>query len=111
GRFPQLLRPDVEDAGIGRRQDDRERPLEALGDVRRRVTHGIVGMRIDRALLTGLLIAPGDQASVAAGEKDVGIPGVVRDVTAFPAADRVEDLIRAAARATWSALRRLARHA
>src|SRR6185295_19310728 len=90
---------------------DRERPLEPLGDVGRRVPHRVVGIGIHRPLLPGAAIETGDQAAVAAGEEDVGPPRIAGDVAALAAADRVEDLVGAAAGAAGSALRRLARHA
>ena len=109
GGLPDVLRADVERARIGGREHDRERPLEALGDVSRRIAHRVVGMRVDRALLAGAPIEPRDEAAVAAGEEQIRRPRIAGDVAALAAADRVEDLIDAARSA--EAGRRLARKA
>src|SRR5262245_9947433 len=98
-----MLRSDVDDARIAGRDDDRERPLEALGDVGRRIAHRIVGIRIDRALLTGLAITPRDETAVAARVKHVEIARIARDVAALAAADRIEHLIGVAARSARTA--------
>ena len=110
-RLPQVLRSDIEHGRIGRRQHDRERPLKALRDVGGRISHRIIGIRIDRALLAGSAIQSGDQAAVAAGIEDVGIVRVARDVAAFAAAHGIEHLIGATAGPTRAALRLPAGHA
>ena len=106
-----MLRADVDDSRIGRRHHDRERPLEALRDVGRRVPHRVVGVRVDRTLLTRVAIEPRDQAAVAARIEDVRVARIARDVAALAAAHRVEHLIGASARSPRAALRGLARHA
>ena len=111
GRFPDVLRADVDDPRVGRRHDDRKRPLEPLGDVGGRIAHRIVRVGIDLPLLAGALVLPGDQAAVAAGVEDVRVARVARDVPALAATHRVEHLVRAAAGSARSALGRDAGHA
>src|SRR5207237_5973373 len=50
---PDVLRADVERGRIHWREHDRERPLEALGDVLRSVAHRVVGIWVDRLFLAG----------------------------------------------------------
>ena len=97
GGLPDVLRRRVQRLRIGRRDDDRKRPLESLGDVRGREAHRIVRPDVDRAALAGPAVDARQQAAVAAGVEDVDVPRVGRDVAALAAADRVQ-LAGAAAR-------------
>ena len=84
-----LLRRGVDRLLVDRREDDRERPLEAFGDAFRSVAHRVVGPDVDVALLAGAAIEARQQAAVAAGVIDVGIERIRRDVAALAAADVV----------------------
>src|SRR5206468_7583453 len=69
GGFPYVLRADVENARIDRRENDRERPLEPFRDPLRRIAHRVGGVWVDWARLTGLPIEAGNQVAVASGEE------------------------------------------
>src|SRR5262245_25616357 len=72
-----------------RREHDRKRPLKALGDVSRRVSHRIVRMGIDGALLPSLPIEPREVPAVAARIDNIRVARIAVDVIASAAAARV----------------------
>src|SRR5206468_657280 len=74
----------VEHAGIERREHDGKRPLEAVLQVARSPTHGVVGPGEDVALLAGADVEPREVA-VAARVHDIGIIGARRDPAALAA--------------------------
>src|SRR2546430_10720528 len=90
-RAPEPLRRDVERAGIGLREDDRERPLPALADVLRglaRIEPG-VGIHLARRVETPLEAV--DVAAVVRPRvEDVGIEGIGGDVARLAAADLIQ---------------------
>ena len=83
--LPDMLRGDIERAGIMRIEQDREGPLEALGNVAGRRAHGVVRPNGDGAALSGAMVVTGEQAAIAAGKIDIGIARIGRDIAALAA--------------------------
>src|SRR6476659_4832208 len=100
GRFPDVLRSDIQDVRIGGRDHNRKSPLEALLDISRRGPHRIVRVWVDRAFLARAPIEAGNQAAVASGVVDIRTARIARNVSAFAASDGVKHLIGAAAGAS-----------
>ena len=95
GGLPDVLRRGVEDGRIERREDDRERPLPALDHRRRVLAREEARVRVHLAQLSRAPVQPGDEAAVVrAGEEDVDVLRIRRDVAVLVAADRVERLHR-----------------
>src|SRR2546430_15071420 len=92
-RAPEPLRRDVERAGIGLREDDRERPLPALADVLRGLARIEPGVGIHLARRVETPVEAVDVATVVRPRvEDVGIEGIGGHRARLPAAD----LLRAA---------------
>src|SRR5439155_26732863 len=103
GRLPHALRRGVEDVRIDRGEDDRISPLPALDDRGRVLAREEARIGSDLALLTGAAIESREERSVVrAGEEDVHVFRVGRDVARLAAADRVERLDAAASSAAAS---------
>src|SRR3954465_312027 len=84
-----MLRRGVEDARILRREDNRIRPLPALGEHARRLAGEEARVDLDVADLAVGAIVAREQRALAARIDDVGIARVWRDVSRFAAADVV----------------------
>ena len=85
-RLVHDVRSGVHDVRVVRRDDDRERPLEAILQVHRRVAHRIVRPRIHVHADPGPQIFPREQVAVAAGVHDVRIVAARGDPTRLAAA-------------------------
>src|SRR5579884_370459 len=79
----QILRGRVERVGIVRRGDDREGPLEPLGDVRGGMAHRVIRPWIDRIGQAGALVEHRDVAAVVAADDDVRVIGLDGQIAAL----------------------------
>src|SRR3954467_3535987 len=84
-----MLRRGVEDARILRREDDRIRPLPALGEHARRLAGEEARIDLNVANLAVGAIVACEQRTLAAGGDDVRVARVGRDVARLAAADVV----------------------
>src|SRR5437868_3269008 len=85
-RFVQVIARGVKHLRIVRRKDYREIPLETIFQIGRRMTHWIVGPRINVALLMRAMVVPGNQASVRTRINNVGVARIGSDPSALAAA-------------------------
>src|SRR5207247_6402819 len=90
----QHLRRDEQITGVEWREDDGERPLKAVFEIRRAPAHRVVGPCVDRPLLSGAVVVARDEAAVTPREDNVRIVLTRGDPAALAAPHVVPILLR-----------------